>query len=63
MINLFPDTQTFISLKLGSLVLDIRWYAVLIMTGALLAYYFIKKEIAKARYIDNDFFDSLFVYI
>ena len=62
MINLFPDTQTFISLKLGSLVLDIRWYAVLIMTGALLAYYFIKKEIAKVRYVDNDFFDSLFVY-
>ena len=60
--HFFPDPQTFISFTIGSLTFDIRWYAVLIMTGALLAYYVSRKDVIKARYIDPEFFDSLFVY-
>ena len=62
MISFFPNEQTFLMLKIGGITLDIRWYAVLIMTGALLAYYFIKKEIKDARYVDEDFFDTFFIY-
>ena len=58
----FPDPQTFLAFKLGSLSFSIRWYAVLIMTGALLAYYVSRKDVRKARYIDGEFFDSFFVY-
>ncbi len=62
MIELFPDQQTFLALSLGSLRIDIRWYAVLILCGALLAYYFSLREVKKARFIDGEFFDSLFIY-
>ncbi len=62
MISFFPNEQTFLLIKLGSLTLDIRWYAVLIMFGAFLAYYFIKKLIKESKYFDLDFFDSFFVY-
>ena len=58
----FPNQQTFITFSIGSLTFEVRWYAVLILTGALLAYYFSRKEMKKVRYIDSDFFDSLFVY-
>ena len=44
--HFFPDPQTFISFTIGSLTFDIRWYAVLIMTGALLAYYVSRKDVA-----------------
>ena len=57
--SLFPNPQTFISI--GG-VIDIRWYAVLILTGALFAYLVSKHEFKRAKYTDNDFFDSLFVY-
>ena len=62
MISFFPDSQTFLLLKIGSLVLDIRWYAVLIMLGAFLAYMISKRDIRKARYMDLDFYDSMFIY-
>ena len=62
MIQFFPDQQTFLAVAIGSFRLDIRWYAVLILTGALLAYHFCMKEVKKARYIDRDFFDSMFIY-
>ena len=59
MINFFPNRQTFLSI--GDSI-DIRWYAVLILIGALGAYLFSKKEFKRAKYTDMDFFDSLFVY-
>lgn len=58
----FPDSETFISFNIGSISLDVRWYAVLILTGAFLAYLVMRKNVKEARYIDLDFFDSLFVY-
>ena len=62
MIQFFPNEQTFVLFKLGNFVLDIRWYAVLILTGALLTYYFCRKLIKEYKYIDLDFFDNLFIY-
>ena len=58
----FPNDQTFVMFSLFGFTFDIRWYAVLILTGALLAYLIARKEIRKARYISEDFFDSFFVY-
>ena len=55
----FPDSTTF--LKIGGL--SIRWYAVLILIGAFLAYIVSKNDVKKAKYIDVDgFFDDLFIY-
>lgn len=42
----FPDPQTFIAI--GSL--SIKWYAVIILCGAVLAYSFCVKEIKKMGY-------------
>ena len=60
--SFFPDGQTFLLFSIGSLQFSIRWYAVLILGGALLGYFFCRQEIRKSRYINADFFDSLFVY-
>jgi len=62
MIQFFPDSQTFLLFRIGTLTFDIRWYAVLIMFGAFLAYLFSKKAIRQSRYISLDFYDSLFIY-
>ncbi|MBQ6333506.1 MAG: prolipoprotein diacylglyceryl transferase [Erysipelotrichaceae bacterium] len=62
MIQFFPNEQTFVALKIFGLSFDIRWYAVFIMIGALLAYEIAKKDVKKARYISLDFFDSFFIY-
>ena len=53
MIQLFPNEQTFILFRIGSFTLDIRWYAVLIMCGALLAYHFSKQAFKEAKYRDK----------
>ena len=58
----FPNDQTFLAFKLFGLSFDIRWYAVLIMIGAFLAYLVSRKEMRAARYISEDFFDSFFIY-
>lgn len=56
----FPTRTTF--LQIGSV--SIRWYAILILTGALCAFYFSKKNLKEYRNIDlNDFFEDLFIYI
>ena len=60
--SFFPDPETVIAFRIGNLTFDIRWYAMLIMIGALLAYLVIRKNMKEARYVDMDFFDSLFVY-
>lgn len=62
MIKLLPDSYTLLSFKIGSLILDIRWYAFLIMLGALGTYLVSKDDFKGAKYQDRDFFDSLFVY-
>ena len=59
MIKFFPNPQTFI--QIGS-TLQIRWYAVLILTGAFFAYLVSRNEFKRAKYTDLDFFDSLFIY-
>lgn len=54
----FPTRTTF--LQIGSL--SIQWYAVLILTGALIAYIFAKRNLKEYRNIDvNDFFDDVFI--
>lgn len=62
MIKFFPNDQTIVLFNIGGFTLDIRWYAFLILSGAFLAYYFIKRDIKKLKYVDLDFFDSLFIY-
>lgn len=58
--HFFPSRTTF--LKIGSL--SIQWYAILILTGAFLAYYFAKKNLKKYKNIDiNGFFDDIFIYM
>lgn len=52
----FPSMAIF--LRIGSL--EIRWYAVCILTGALIVYYLAGKELEKAGY-DSDLMDDLFV--
>ena len=60
--NFFPDPQTVVSFSIGSLDFTIRWYALLILIGAGIAYMVIRKNMKESRYIDMDFFDSVFVY-
>ena len=62
MIDFFPNEQTFVKFSIGNFTFDIRWYALLILTGALLAYIRIRKHVKDSRYIDLDFFDNLFIY-
>lgn len=60
--KLFPDRYTLISFNIGSLSLDIRWYAFLILIGAFGAYLVSRNEAKKAKYINMEWFDSLFIY-
>jgi phosphatidylglycerol:prolipoprotein diacylglycerol transferase len=62
MISFFPDPQTFVAFRIGSIALDIRWYAVLILIGAAIAYVVSKRFAQKSRYIDMAYFDDLFIY-
>ena len=62
MIKFFIDRYTFLSITLFSKTITIRWYAFLIMLGALGAYLVSRKEFKRAKYKDIDFFDSLFIY-
>ena len=56
----FPSRTTF--LQIGSL--KVQWYAVLILTGAFIAYFFSKKNLKEYRNIDvNDFFDDVFIWM
>lgn len=52
----FPSMAVF--LKIGSI--EIRWYAVCILTGALLAYYLSNREALKDKY-DNGVLDDIFI--
>lgn len=60
MIKFFPSDKVFLSI----LGLDIRWYAVLILCGALLAFCFSKKDLDECKNINkNDFISDLFLYV
>lgn len=60
MISFFPNRTTFLSI----FGLNIQWYAVLIICGALITLFFSKRDIKKYRYIDVDgFLDDYFVYV
>ncbi|HPW52962.1 MAG TPA: prolipoprotein diacylglyceryl transferase [Erysipelotrichaceae bacterium] len=54
----FPTMSIF--LRIGSL--EIRWYAVCILTGALVAYYLATREASKVGY-SSDFLDDTFIGI
>lgn len=58
----FPNRETIVAFSIGGFNFDIRWYAALILFGALIAYYVSKKEYKRAKYTDLDFFDSFFIY-
>ena len=56
--KLFANRSTFLSIGRFS----IRWYAVLILTGTLIAFYFAKKNIDNYRNINHDdFMDDAFI--
>lgn len=61
MISFFQN-ESFLILQIGNFVLNIRWYAVLIMLGFVLTYLVSKNDAKRAKYIDLDYFDSLLVY-
>ena len=52
----FPTHQVF--LRIGTF--EIRWYAFLIITGALVAYYLSDRRFRKAGY-DSDVSDDIFI--
>ncbi|AMC92542.1 prolipoprotein diacylglyceryl transferase [Erysipelothrix larvae] len=56
MIQFFPDMKTFV--QIGSL--SIAWYAVLIVTGAYIAYLISRYNIRKAGY-DEEILDNVFI--
>lgn len=53
MIKFFPNTQTFV--QIGPV--SIAWYAILIMTGAFLAYYISQRHLVKVGYKKDDIED------
>ena len=54
----FPNRVVFLEIGYFS----IRWYAILILTGALVAYYFAKRNINRYRNINtNEFLDNAFL--
>lgn len=56
--SFFPNPQTFV--QIGPI--SVQWYAVLILTGAFLAYYLVCKELKRMGYEEEDM-DNLFVGI
>ena len=56
--KLFPDRVTFLSI--GNI--SIRWYAVLILTGAFFAYLVASSEIKKRKNINTSDFADMFIY-
>ena len=62
MIKFFADRYTLLSLNIFSKTITIRWYAFLILLGALGAYLVSRKEFKRAKYTETEFFDSLFIY-
>lgn len=56
----FPTRTTFLSIG----VLTIQWYALCLLTGVAVAYYFSKKNLKTYRNVDvNGFFDDIFIYM
>lgn len=60
--TLFPDTRTLLRIEIGDFKLQIAWYAVLILTGALVAYFLSLKNAKKLGYdkkLMEDFFFTM----
>jgi len=57
----FPDLKTFVTIQIGSFTLHIAWYAILILTGALLAYHLSIKNAKKLGYSKQLLEDFFFV--
>lgn len=60
--NFFPDSKTFLEISIGSLNLHIAWYAILILSGAILAYSLSLKAAKKLGYdkaMLEDFFFTM----
>ena len=60
MISLFPSSKLFFAIDLGSFHLQVTWYAILILGGALLAYFLSIKE-AKKRGYDKEILENFFL--
>lgn len=58
--SFFPDITTFFAIDLGSFHLRITWYAIFILTGALLAYSLSLRE-AKKRGYDKEILENFFL--
>ena len=60
MIKFFPSSTTFLEI----FGLHIQWYAILIVTGALITLYLSKRDLKEAKNIDiNGFLDDYFIYV
>ena len=57
----FPDLKTFLRIETGSFTLNIAWYALLILIGAILAYYLSLKNAKKLGYSKQLLEDFFFV--
>lgn len=60
--SLFPDLKTFLRIEIGSFTLNIAWYAILILSGAVLAYFVSLRNVKKLGYkkqILEDFFFTM----
>ncbi|MDF9825212.1 phosphatidylglycerol:prolipoprotein diacylglycerol transferase [Breznakia sp. PF5-3] len=48
--SFFPDLKTFLRIEIGDFTLNIAWYALLILAGAILAYYLSLRNAKKIGY-------------
>ena len=62
MIEFFPNMKIFLSIHLGSATFSITWYALLILSGALLAYFIAVKEASKRGY-DKELLEDFFITV
>lgn len=60
--TLFPNFKTLLEINIGSFHLQITWYAIFILTGAMLAYYLARKKAIQHGYKSDmleDYFFSM----
>ncbi len=57
--NFFPNSRTFLEINIGSFDLEIAWYAILILTGAIVAYGLSLKAAKKLGY-DKELLEDFF---
>lgn len=62
MIEFFPNMKTFFALHIGDLHISVAWYAILILSGAMLGYFISQKEARKRGY-DHALLEDFFIMV